>query len=724
MKKFFILALLLSFVCCKILAQAGCPVDVRAVVVTSPTCGSSNGSFDVQVGFHSNSVLAQVSLDGFTTFQDDGPLPGTGVIHFTSKPAGTYTISVRNSVTSAICQTFTFTFIASQYDTTATVATTPASGCFNADGSITLSGLTSAATDSVSWLSNLTPTFVSVASLATPNTINSLIPGNYYVVLKAAGSNFCYSTHKVSVGNTGTACAAPTFCGNAADPNNMFPNGTFGNGGNPDGTNAQINGPPLAAGITQYPYQPIGYRGPEDGFYSISNNTYLGSDFNTHDPTGPNAPNTPFNGQWYQGYDHDHSSTPNDGENGYMLVVNASYAPDVVIQQTIPNMCTEKKYQFSAWIRDLDQNVGQIPAKVEFIVNGVGLYTTPVLPTGTSGWQQVGFTFQTNTPTAVISIRNDTTGGLGNDWAMDDIYVGDCQPTVTLGTLSFGCGSLLDSASATVVDASNIYDTYQWQVNRNDGFGFVAADIITTVPGFNSSVTHTYTPKVALPTPLTAASAGWTYKLILGTTAADISSPTCYFTDSNVLVLTNVCSIILPIKLVSIKAQQLNQNSGEVTWTVASQFNVSEYILQKSTDGKTFDNVTSVIANSSSNTSYTAEDDDLYTDGTNYYRVKEVDNDGTIHYSTIVVINPAPNTTNNIEIYPNPVSNELYLSKPQNTVIKSALVIDAIGQTLLEVNSFNNITNSIQLNNLPTGFYELKVIDNKNQVTNLKFIKK
>jgi Secretion system C-terminal sorting domain len=720
MKKLFIFVLL-SFIGGGLFAQSGaCPVDISAIVVTVPTCGASNGAFDIETGFR-GSDSAQVSLDGFSTWQDDAATPG--IVHFTNKPAGTYTISVRSSGnTGSICQTFTFTFIASQYDTTATLTATPASGCFNGDGSIALSGLVSNATDSVSWLSNLTPTFVAANTLAPLNTINGLIPGNYYVILKAAGSNFCYSTHKVNVGNTGVACAAPTFCGNAADPNNMFPNGTFGNGGNPDSTNAAINGPPLAAGITQYPYQPLGYRGPEDGFYSIANNTYLGSDFLGHDPTGPNVSNTPFNGQWFQGYDHDHSATPHDGENGYMLIVNASYAPNIVIQQTIPNMCTEKKYQFSAWIRDLDQNVGQIPAKVEFIVNGVGLYTTPVLPTGVSGWQQVGFTFQTNTPTAVISIRNDTTGGLGNDWAMDDIYVGDCQPSIALTPLAISCGSTGDSVIGTVNDASDIYDTYQWQVNKNDGFGYLAAGPITTVAGFNTSVTHTYTATAALPTPIVLADSGWTYKLILGTTAADISSPTCYFTDTSVLQITNTCAIILPIKLVSINALQLNQNSGEVNWVVADQIDVNHYVLEKSTNGIDFTDITSVTASSA--TSYVADDNDLYTGGTNYYRVEEVDDDGTVHYSKIVTITPAPNTTNNIEIYPNPVVNELYISKPQNTVIKSAFVIDAIGQTLVQVNTFNNITNSIELSTLPTGFYELKVIDSQNQVTNLKFIKK
>jgi len=215
---------------------------------------------------------------------------------------------------------------------------------------------------------------------------------------------------------------------------------------------------------------------------------------------------------------------------------------------------------------------------------------------------------------------------------------------------------------------------------------------------------------------------GDSYKLILAPNPADLLVSACSFTTTTSLTISTTC-IILPIRMVSIKAQQLSANSGEVVWQVGDQLNVNHYELEKSVDGVNYTYVGSVTASDNASV-YSIDDNDLYTDGINYYRVKEVDNDGTIHYSIIVVINPAPNTANNIEIYPNPVSDELYLSKPQNTVIKSALVVDAIGQTLLEVNNFNNITNSIQLNNLPTGFYELKVIDNKNQVTNLKFIKK
>jgi hypothetical protein len=721
MKKLFIF-LLLSFIGGKLFAQAGaCPVDISAIIINVPTCGASDGAFDIQTGFR-GSDPAQVSLNGFATWQDDAATPGT--VHFTGMAAGTYTVSVRSSGnTGSICQTSTFSFVSSLYDTTAVLTTNPATGCFNTDGSIVISGLTAPATDSVSWLSNINPTFVTVASLTSGNTITGLIPGHYYVTLKAAGSNFCYSTQKVTVGNSGVACAAPTFCGNASDPNNLFPNGTFGSGGNADGSNAQINGPALAAGLTQYTYQKMGYRGPEDGFYAVTNNTYLGSDYLGADPTGPNGSNTPFNGQWYDGYDHDFAVT--GVKNGYQLVVNASYKPNIAIQQTIPAMCVNKKYQFSAWIRNLDQPVGLIPARVEFIVNGVGLYTTPVIPTGPAGkaWQQVGFTFQTNTPTVTISIRNDTTGGFGNDWALDDIYIGDCQPITTLLPQTYACGSLLDTATGTVTDASNIYDTYQWIVNRNDGNGFVTVGPIVTVPGFNASLTHTYTAKVALPTPLLAANAGWTYKLILGTTAADISSPSCYFADTTSLVVTSTCNTILPIKLVSIQAQQLNDNTAQVVWQVASQTNVKYYVLEKSIDGKSYDYVTSVPANNSSDYSYSADDNTLYDGYVNYYRIKEVDQDGTVYYSTIVTVNPAGNANDQILIYPNPVVDNLHISKPQTTVIKNAVIIDAIGQTILSVPNFNNITNNISLAALPTGFYELRVIDSKNEITNLKFIK-
>src|ERR1700744_5002992 len=148
MKKLYVLLCLLLFAGTKLYAQAGaCPVDIRAQIITEPTCGSSDGAFDVITGFR-GSDPAQVSLNGFTTFQDDAATPGT--VHFTNMAPGLYTISVRSSGnTGSICQTFNFVFAASQYDTLAVMTPTAATGCFNADGTITLSGLTNSTTDSV-----------------------------------------------------------------------------------------------------------------------------------------------------------------------------------------------------------------------------------------------------------------------------------------------------------------------------------------------------------------------------------------------------------------------------------------------------------------------------------------------------------------------------------------------------------------------------------------------
>ncbi len=316
MKRLFTLLLFASLLNVKIFAQ--CPTDIKVNNITYPTCGNTDGKFSVLVQQPSSNV--DVSIDGGHSFTS-----GSGSIQFSNLAANQYNIVVRLTGSTTICQSFSY-LLRADYDNYAS-SSTAASNC-TANGSIILNS-SIPSTDSVSWLSNLNPTFVIISSL-TARTIPNLIPGLYYLTYKSTTSNYCYHIDTVTVFNTGTACPAASFCGNATDPTNLFPNGTFGSGGNADGTNAQINGPALPAGITAYTYQPLGAFAPEDGFYSIANNTYAGSDIG----------NTPFSGHWYDGYDHDYTVT--GVKNGYQMVVNASVDPDIVIQQTISGLCPKK----------------------------------------------------------------------------------------------------------------------------------------------------------------------------------------------------------------------------------------------------------------------------------------------------------------------------------------------------------------------------------------------
>jgi len=346
------------------------------------------------------------------------------------------------------------------------------------------------------------------------------------------------------------------------------------------------------------------------------------------------------------------------------------------------------------------------------------LDTSGTIPAGSgSAWKQIGFTFQPTGTTAIISIRNNGVGGAGNDWAIDDIYVGDCIPTVSLQPIITTCDAPATQAQAIITDASHFYDTYQWLIDKNDGNGYVAQGAVQT--GTFDPVTNAYTATIALPAIGLSPGAylGWQYQIAVGTTASDLSSPTCSYTSSQLLRIQN-CSIILPVKFENIQAQ-LNNNSGEIQWQVAQQLNVKQYELQKSIDNKNFSTIAITAANISTS-NYTAYDNNL-SGGVNYYRIKEVDVNGAVTYSKIVALIGGGNSAV-VTIFPNPVSSQLFIATPTGTKIINAVIIDAIGREVLRTNNINN--SIIDAGNLAPGFYTIKMTTAKNEIVNKSFIKK
>jgi hypothetical protein len=677
-----------------------------------PTCGSNNGQFAVRVE-GSGAISIDVSIDNGATYQTvlSNNLAGE---QYTTETAGVYHIKIRvTSNPAVICDSFTF-LLRSDYNTTFTHVTSPATGCNNADGSILLGGLLS--TDSVSWISSYTPQYTVVSSLSPANTITGLIPGRYYVTVKGS-STYCFSTaDSVVVGNSGTACPAATFCATAADSTNLFPDGTFGSG-----LASQLNAPPLPVGQTSYQYQPIGPYSPEDGFYAIASNTFVGT-YTSYNDGNPKV--TPFDNTWAQGWDHDHWVTGSDS--GYMLVVNADVDPNIVISDTVSNLCVGKTYQFSAYIRSLN-GPGFIPANETFLIDGVGLYNTGNL-LGTLGapvqsdWHQVGFTFVATGTQAVFSLRNNAPGGGGNDFALDDIYVGSCVPSVVITPFPADpCNHPPAQDTALVTDASDLFTSYEWQVDKQDGNGYVFVGGVQTGV-FGSAAANAYFATLTLPIPMYPDS-GWAYRVVLATNPANLPSPTCSFISQDSSVIPVCSGPPLPVTFITIKAL-LNGSVGDVYWQVGSQLNVDHYELEKSIDGGlTFTYVASIpVINSSSILNYEGEDNNL-TNGVTYYRVKSVDTNGAVGYSNTAKLVYAGDGTP-ITIYPNPVSDLLSVLASPSTKIQRAIIYDAIGRKVLEEDNFTSTNPTIPVSTLAPGFYNIKLIEADGTITNLDFIKK
>jgi len=116
--------------------------------------------------------------------------------------------------------------------------------------------------------------------------------------------------------------------------------------------------------------------------------------------------------------------------------------------------------------------------------------------------------------------------------------------------------------------------------------------------------------------------------------------------------------LALPIELLSFTAQTTDNKSVDLRWITASEKNSAHFEIQRSVDGISFLNISRTVAAGNSNTEqvYYFKDEKPFF-GTSYYRLKQVDIDGSVTYSDVVQVklNRDYLTPN---VYPNPVQNE------------------------------------------------------------------
>lgn len=172
-------------------------------------------------------------------------------------------------------------------------------------------------------------------------------------------------------------------------------------------------------------------------------------------------------------------------------------------------------------------------------------------------------------------------------------------------------------------------------------------------------------------------------------------------------------SSTLPVTWLGIQAQWANTTQAKVSWQVAAQQNVKEYIVQHSVNGNAYTNVCTVTA--SNQTQYSCIV--AAASEKNYYRVMELDNDGKITYSKVVLLQSGSQPA--LTIYPNPVKDKLYINGLNN--YRSLQLTDANGKIIQKQNVVAGMQ-FINVNHLAPGMYALTIMGNIDSQT-LKFIK-
>lgn len=185
---------------------------------------------------------------------------------------------------------------------------------------------------------------------------------------------------------------------------NIFKDGDFGSGFN----SVLLTNPNIAPGYTYTTNL------PNDGFYSITNNTGAWNLYSS----------------WLS--IRDNSLDPN----GYMMVVNASFAPGLFYDKTINDICGNTLYEFSADVINLikSNTANHIDPVIDFLIDGQVRFSTGLIPK-TEKWITYGFTFTApeNASSVRLTLRNNAPGGFGNDLALDNISFRACGPSAFVG---------------------------------------------------------------------------------------------------------------------------------------------------------------------------------------------------------------------------------------------------------------------------------------------------
>src|SRR5947209_5382879 len=182
-----------------------------------------------------------------------------------------------------------------------------------------------------------------------------------------------------------------------------------------------------------------------------------------------------FGPTWHSIY-QDHTGD----QNGYFMLVNASFEPSDFYIQKVDGLCGNTTYEFAAWVLNMCLTEDRIKPNLTFRIEKTDGTLLQSFDTGDIGitqgiiWKQFGFYFTTpvNTSSVVIRITNNAPGGIGNDLALDDITFRPCGAKIT-ASVNGGNNSVdycegLASAISLSASISSGYNNpvFQWQSSK------------------------------------------------------------------------------------------------------------------------------------------------------------------------------------------------------------------------------------------------------------------
>ena len=201
-------------------------------------------------------------------------------------------------------------------------------------------------------------------------------------------------------------------------------------------------------------------------------------------------------------------------------------------------------------------------------------------------------------------------------------------------------------------------------------------------------------------------------------------------TDGSTSSYITISGIALPTKFMSFYAFKQGATAN-LTWTVAEDENNDHFEVQRSIDGRSFTSIATVGAskNDKLSNTYSSTDNLSALSGRSadvYYRIRQVEKDGTGSYSVVRTISLDKNSVT-VLLMPNPVVNSAKLIINAETAGKAVIMIyDQNGKQVQQISILlqKGINQQdVQVSSLASGAYTITVKGDNNLNQTVKLIK-
>jgi len=174
-----------------------------------------------------------------------------------------------------------------------------------------------------------------------------------------------------------------------------------------------------------------------------------------------------------------------------------------------------------------------------------------------------------------------------------------------------------------------------------------------------------------------------------------------------------IFGVLMDVDWHSFSAVQ-NNNDAILDWLTLSEINNSHFVIQRASDGQDFVDIGRVEGTGTTNTSTAYQfTDNSPLNGENFYRIKQIDFDGSVDLSKLVVVSFKNNDGVKLNSFPNPANETLHVTINGEHTMQMAYVYNMQGKIVktIKLSLTNTHQFDINISDLEDGLYFLKMQD-------------